>query len=165
MRSATSNTSFMLWEMSTTPMPWSASRRTRSSTWRVCATPSAAVGSSSTTTLLSHSTALAMATVWRWPPERLATFWRTLVTVRTCSVSSVSAGEDLHLHLVQAELVGALAAEEHVLDDVEVVAQREVLVHDLDAEGGGVARPVDGHRLAVEADLAGIDRRRCRRGT
>ena len=34
----------------------------------------------------------------------------------------------------------ALAAEEHVLDDVEVVAQREVLVDDLDAERGRVAR-------------------------
>src|SRR5690606_5555508 len=58
MRSATSNTSFMLWEMSTTPWPVSARRRTRSSTWRVWATPSAAVGSSRITTLDSHSAAL-----------------------------------------------------------------------------------------------------------
>ena len=40
---------------------------------RVCATPRAAVGSSSRTTLEFQSTALAMATVCRWPPERLAT--------------------------------------------------------------------------------------------
>ena len=33
-------------------------------------------------------------------------------------------------------------------DDVEVVAQREVLIHDLDAEGGGVARPVNVYRRA-----------------
>ena len=51
-----------------------------------------------------------------------------------------------------------LAAEEHVLDDVEVVAQREVLVHDLDAQRGGVLRGVDGDRLALEQDLAGVDR-------
>ena len=37
----------------------------------------------------------------------------------------------------------ALAAEEHVLHDVEVVAEREVLVNDLDAERGRVARAVD----------------------
>ena len=80
----------MLWEMSTTPMPWLARLRTSLSTWRVCATPRAAVGSSRTTNLLSHRTALAMATVWRWPPERLATFWRTLLTVRTFRVASVS---------------------------------------------------------------------------
>ena len=88
--------------------------------------------------LLSHSTALAMYTVWRWPPERLATFWRTLVTVRTCNVSSVFASEDLHTDVVQAEAIRPLEPEEHVLDDVEVVAQREVLVHDLDLERGRI---------------------------
>ena len=50
-----------------------------------------------------------------------------------------------------------LPAEEHVLDDVEVVAEREVLVDDLDAERGGVAGAVDGDRLAVEAELARVD--------
>ena len=53
---------------------------------------------------------------------------------------------------------GALPAEEHVLDDVEVVAEREVLVHDLDAESGGVAGAVDRDRLAVEEVLARVDR-------
>ena len=48
--------------------------------------------------------------------------------------------------------------EEHVLDDVEVVAQREVLIHDLDPENGRIPRPVDRDRFAIEADLAGIDR-------
>ena len=36
-----------------------------------------------------------------------------------------------------------LPAQEHVGDDVEVVGQREVLVHDLDAEPGRVAGAVD----------------------
>ena len=90
MRSATAKTSFMLCEISTTARPLSASCRTSSSTWAVCATPSAAVGSSRMTSRLFHSTALAMATVWRWPPERLATCWRIDLTVRTDSRSSVS---------------------------------------------------------------------------
>ena len=42
-----------------------------------------------------------------------------------------------------AGTVVRLAAEVHVLDDVEVVAEREVLVDDLDPELGGVLRPVD----------------------
>ena len=133
-------TSFMLWEISTTPRPWSASRRTRSSTWRVWATPSAAVGSSRKTTLLFHSTALAMATVWRWPPERLATSWRTEETVRTERPAQRLAGLALHLAVGEDAEPADLASQEHVLGDVEVVGQREVLVDELDAEPGGDAR-------------------------
>ena len=91
MLSATAKTSFMLCEMRTTARPLSASWRTSSSTWAVCATPSAAVGSSRTTSLLFQSTALAIATVCRWPPERLATSWRIDLTVRTDRPASVSA--------------------------------------------------------------------------
>ena len=50
-----------------------------------------------------------------------------------------------------------LAAEVHVLDDVEVVAEREILVDDLDPELGGVLRAVDRDGLAVEADLALVE--------
>src|SRR5205807_10620123 len=61
----------------------------------------------------------------------------------------------LHRRFVQAKQpVAGLAAEVHVLDDVEVVAQREVLVDDLDPELGGVLRPVNVDELAVEVDLA-----------
>ena len=63
--SATWKTSFMLCVISTTPSPFSASRRTRLSTCSVWATPSAAVGSSRITSLEFHSTARAIATVWR----------------------------------------------------------------------------------------------------
>ena len=63
----------------------------------------------------------------------------------------------LHRRLLEPEEeVADLAAEVHVLDDVEVVAQREVLVHDLDPELGRVLRPVDGDGLAVEEDLARV---------
>ena len=63
----------------------------------------------------------------------------------------------LHGGLLEPEQpVTDLAAEEHVLDDVEVVAEREILVHDLDPEPGRVLRAVDAHGLAVEDDLAGV---------
>ena len=61
----------------------------------------------------------------------------------------------LHRGLLQAEEpVTQLASEVHVLDDVQVVTQGEVLVHDLDPELGRVLRAVDGDRLSVEEDLA-----------
>src|SRR5690606_35336328 len=77
MRSATSKTSARLWLTTTTPSPRSRRRRIRLSTCRVWATPSAAVGSSRTTTAEFHITARAMATDWRCPPERVATGLRT----------------------------------------------------------------------------------------
>ena len=46
--------------------------------------------------------------------------------------------------------VSLLATEEHVLHDVEVVAEREVLVDDLDAETGGIPRGVQVAVLPVE---------------
>ncbi len=49
-----------------------------------------------------------------------------------------------------------LAAEVHVLDDVEVVAESEILVDDLDPEPRGVLRPVDVDLLALEEDLAAV---------
>ncbi len=63
----------------------------------------------------------------------------------------------LHRRLLEPEEeVPDLAAEVHVLDDVEVVAEREILVHDLDPELRRVLRPVDVHLLAAEEDLAGV---------
>ena len=49
-----------------------------------------------------------------------------------------------------------LAAEVHVLDDVEVVAEREILVDDLDPEPRGVLRAVRCDVLALEEDLAAV---------
>ena len=166
MLSATSKMSCRLCEIRTTPSPCSARRLTRSSTWRVWATPSAAVGSSRITSCEFHITALATATDWRCPPESPATVWRTLRIVVTDRLAQRLARASLHLGLVErAQRLELLAAEEHVLDDVEVVRQREVLVDDLDAEVGGVARAVDAHLLAVVDDLAAVDRGRCRRRT
>jgi hypothetical protein len=60
----------------------------------------------------------------------------------------------LHAALVERAERQLLPTEEHVLHDVEVVAQSEVLVHDLDAECGGIPRCVQVAVLAVEAHLA-----------
>ena len=50
----------------------------------------------------------------------------------------------LHRRLLEPEEeVPDLAAQVHVLDDVEVVAEREILVHDLDPELRRVLRAVD----------------------
>ena len=77
--------------MMTTARPWAASRATRSSTCRVWATPSAAVGSSRMTRREFHITARPIATDWRWPPERLATCCRMERIVVTASDFIVAA--------------------------------------------------------------------------
>jgi len=43
------------------------------------------------------------------------------------------AGGDLHRRLVEKPPLARLTAEKHVLDHVEVVAEREILVHGADA--------------------------------
>ena len=90
-RSATSKTSTRLWLITTTPSSRSRRRRISSSTCAVWATPSAAVGSSSSTTFGSPSSERATATCWRWPPERVPTSLRRLgiVTARLESSSPV----------------------------------------------------------------------------
>src|SRR5215472_4163187 len=110
-RSATSKTSFRLCEITITASPRSRSRLTRSSTTRVCTTPRAAVGSSSSTSL------------------------------------------ELHRVLVEQAAAQALPAEEHVLDDVQVVGQRQILVDGLDPQRGGVPGTPNMHRSAFEVDL------------
>src|SRR4029077_10037755 len=51
-----------------------------------------------------------------------------------------------------------LAAEVHVLDDVEVVAESEILIHDLDPEPAGVLRAVAVNLAPLEQDLAAVGR-------
>ena len=91
MRSATARTSSMLWLIMITPRPRSRTRSIRSSTSAVCATPSAAVGSSSMISFGSSSSERAIATVWRWPPDSEATGSRTLGMRAESSLSSVQA--------------------------------------------------------------------------
>ena len=66
----------------------------------------------------------------------------------------------LHARLVEHdEVVDAFAAEEHVRDDVEVVGEGEILVDDLDAEVGGVARTVDVDLRPLEDCGAFVERK------
>ena len=154
MRSATSKTSTRLWLITTTPSPRSRSRRIRSSTCAVCATPSAAVGSSRITTFGSPSSERATATYWRWPPESVPTSLRTLgiVTARRES----SSPSLLHRRLVELPrdrpAPGAISSlpEEQVGDDVEVVAERQVLVDGRDPQAGRVLGHGVRDLLAVE---------------
>ena len=64
-RSETSITWGMEWEMNTTAMPLSRTRRIVSRTFCVCRTPRAAVGSSRNTTRDAQCTARAIATACR----------------------------------------------------------------------------------------------------
>ena len=50
----------------------------------------------------------------------------------------------------------ALGAEHHVLEHGEAVDQHEVLVHHADAGAIASRGLSDAHRLAVDADLAGV---------
>jgi len=88
MRSATWKTSARLCEIRMTPSPFCFKRSTRLRTCSVCATPSAAVGSSRMTIFGSPSIDRAMAIVWRWPPESDPTSDRTDFSVRTARESS-----------------------------------------------------------------------------
>jgi hypothetical protein len=66
--------------------------------------------------------------------------------------------ELLHRVLVERTQPGdLLAAEEHVLDDVEVLGERKILVHDLDPEQRGVPRPADAPVPTLEDQLARVD--------
>ena len=62
----------------------------------------------------------------------------------------------LHRRLGQDLRAIDLPAEVHVLDDVEVVAEGQILIDDLDPELGRVLRPVDVHLLAFEQDPAAV---------
>ena len=134
-RSATANTSLRLCETTSTATPCEASRLIRLKTILVCATPSAAVGSSMITSFAFDMTALATATDCRWPPDSDATGWRIERIVVTESSSSVCLCGRAPSSPRRADRCRErLVAEEHVLDDVEVVAQRQVLVDRGDPE-------------------------------
>ena len=62
----------------------------------------------------------------------------------------------LHRRLVQDLEAIDLATEEHVLHDVEVVAERKILVHDLDPEPRRVLRRVYGDLAPLEDHLAAV---------
>ena len=99
---------------------------------------------------------LATATDWRWPPESVATGCRIDEIVVTASALQRRGGVCSIAASLRIWNRCDLAAEVHVLDDVEVVAEREILVDDLDPEAGRVLRAVDVHLAALEEDLPAV---------
>ena len=127
--------------MSTTARPCSARRRTSSSTCSVCATPRAAVGSSRMTSFEFHSRPARPRPTGADRPRASPPAWRIDEIVVTRSDLSVSAVRcSITGSLSTLERVVRLTPEEHVLDDVEVVAEGEILVDDLDPEPRRVLR-------------------------
>ena len=98
------------------------------------------MGSSMMTSRASRMTARATATDCRWPPEREPTSWRTDWTVVTERSANVFLAVSSIRGLVEEAMGEILVTEEHVLDDVQVVAQGEVLVHGGDPELVGLLR-------------------------
>ena len=120
------------------------------------------MGSSRKSTLLAQATERAMATDCFWPPDIVPTGTTTERTAEPSSVNAAAALERMDELSMKPSCPGhatahQLAPEEHVLDRVEVRGQREVLVHDLDADGRRLVRGGEVHRLALEEDLALVD--------
>src|SRR6266705_188553 len=85
-----------------------------------------------------------------------------LMRSRTISVwvtPSAAVGErllrrELHVHLVEQAAPQHLMAKQHVLHDIQVVAQRKVLVDGRDAQARRVPGAVQMDRVAVPENLA-----------
>ena len=157
--SATSKTSCRLCEMRITARPCSPSRLTSASTWRVCATPSAAVGSSRIDELgvphhgLGHGDRLTLAAgeagdrladgADRGHGEAASVSWALAsIAVSSRRRAPSTSSRPRYMFWTTSRLS----------------REREVLVDDLDPEPRGVLGPVDVHGLALEADLAAVDR-------
>ena len=146
----------MRWLISTTAMPCSRNRRRRSSTSATCRTLIAAVGSSIRTILARDRCVRAMATAWRWPPDIMRTFSRRarfgfqLVEQLTRALVHGAVVENAE----RAEAAHLLARQEDVGRCRQVVAQREVLIDDLDAGGARIDRLVEMDRPAFQQHLA-----------
>ena len=139
MRSATSKTSTRLWLITTTPSPRSRRRRIRSSTWAVC-------GDAERRGRLVEQHHLGLAQQRAGDGDLLALAAGEGADLaaqagdRHREVGEQLAGPVLHPRLVELARDGAgpgrdlLAAEEEVGDDVEVVAEGEVLVDGRDPQ-------------------------------
>ena len=131
-RVATSTTSAMLWLIRITVVPPRCNSRMRSSTWRLSATPSAAVGSSMITSRAFQWSARAIATACRCPPDS-----RSIGAIGVADVDleprEITRRRVAHRTLVEDahaghELPGELRPDEHVLPDREPGGEREILV-------------------------------------
>ena len=141
------------------PIPCARTRSTISRPRRVCSTPSAANGSSSITSLPPQWTKRLSSIAWRWPPDRCSTRTRSEGMLRAAGGERL---RRLRLHVALAQdrdaehAPGQLAPHEEIRDDVDIRAERQVLVDGFDA---GCLRL--GRRREVALDA--VEDRRARR--
>ena len=112
-------------------------RRTKSSTLRTSATPSAAVGSSRTMRSELKCIARPIAMPCRSPPERLATVESTVMPTprKPIDVEQDPSGDLLlALDVDEAEAVGDLPADEEIAPQRLLLGERLVLIDGLDRE-------------------------------
>ena len=133
-----------------------------SATFACCSTPSAAVGSSISTTREPQATARPTATAWRWPPDSRPTRAATDGIGSSCGRGPRRSRGHHRLAVEPAQPAqrtgdDLLAAQEHVGPDAQVRRERKVLIHGLDAGLPGVDR-------GPERDLATVDQNRARSG-
>ena len=113
----------------------------------------AAVGSSISTIFASDSMVRAIATACRWPPDICLT--RSRGRVSDFSSLKDLAGAPVHRlvvqHLQGPDAAAQFASEEDVRRRRQIVAQRQILVNDLDAVLARFHRAVQDELLAIEA--------------
>ena len=143
-----------LWVISTmvTPRSFSVARMRKS--WSVSCGVSTALGSSRIRILAPRNSTFRISTRCCSPTDRSA------ILRVGIDRKPVLARQPLELGARRGEAAGqqrpALGAQHQVLQHGEGVDQHEMLVDHADAVGDRVVRVVHAHRLAVDADLAGI---------
>ena len=114
------------------------------------------VGSSMMTSRASSDSALAISRSWRWASDRSATGVSGLKSAptrcqqpRTCSRSLRAVDQP------ERPAIARLAADEDIGRGVQIVEEVQLLMHEGDAAGHGLADAEGGMLLAVQADAAG----------
>ena len=153
-RSAISKTSSMRWLTKRIATPWPRRSRDQLNSCATSWADSDAVGSSMIRTRTLSEIALAIST------DCCAASVRPRAGLRT-SMATPSVGED-RLGLARTSrasrstCAAVLVADEDVLGDVQVGEEQRLLVDRRDAEALRLGGAADGHRLAVEQDLAAV---------
>ena len=114
------------------------------------------VGSSMMTSRASSDSALAISSSWRWASDRSATGVSGLKSAPTRSQQAADLLAELAaVDQPERSAIARLAADEDIGRGVQIVEEVQLLMHEGDAAGHGLADAEGGMLLAVEADLAG----------
>ena len=143
-----------LWVMKRIVLFWLFSTLSISNSWSASAGVSTAVGSSSTRISAPRTSALRISTRCCRPTESSP----TIASGSTSSpYSAPSSASRLRMRRrALGEQRPAFGAEHDVLEHAERLHQHEMLVDHADAAADRLARRADAHRLAVDADFAGV---------